>query len=843
MSEKILWTTDPFVVRTIADDSFGGWENALVEAIKNSVDATASRIDIDLPTKEILIPYAEQQVVVQDNGWGMTIEDLKQRYCRFGKPKHGHRGTGKIATFVVADRVRVETWSDGQRLELEFPTSDILDVRTGTQPESDIQVSEQPGSSSGTRLTLLGFKQDTLPPSVQQVHHVLLRHFQHLKDKTFYVNSSRFIGEEHASAIHRIEEVNLEGVGRLTGEVFLSKQKLEHPGLVVYSGGQSIYGPELFGIGRKGYKGDSAKIISRLPGRIEFQPDDPAPLQGGAWTLTSQFKAVETWVGELLDEVVDRQIASSADDRLNRWLEDATSRRYYERLGEDQKAAAKRILRERAKRAGDSNPSAERIIARLLLRSLSLNALTAVLDVLELSSDEEIEGFGELFRGQDRWTLRQVARAASLVKQHLKAIDDLEACVADYSKNESAIHQILAENAWIISDDFHSFRSNRQIKTTLKTLFNIDTDEMASLRRPDFFFVLGDAASNSLDQESRYLFVELKGPDQPLSSAHQNQVVRDAKNFQKSRPGFAYTVLLGTEFSQTDAPDKEADSKGFYSFRALTYERLIERARFRLLYMLEGVNATGAEDLARRVVEQQLEQLVDGNPPRKANSGKQAGSAKEPFRRLQGKDVRPFENAVPLYDLRLAAGPFSPERMVDEVPEEGGFNIDDYTWVAPQRRRKLGRGLFVAQVFGQSMNRKIPDGAFCLFRANPAGDLEGRVIIAQHRSIQDADCGHLTVKIFEGVRKQTKDGVSGYQRVVLKPDSDDASIAPIVLENLAEGELRIIGEFVEVLTSSKRRRGASESKTAEATAGLASEVPPSAEESAEPGEVEAQDAD
>lgn len=615
MTEKIQWTTDPHVVRTIAEDSFGGWEKAIVEAVKNSVDASSTRVDIDLPTRDFIVPHSKQQVVIQDDGLGMTLDSLRQNYCRFGAPKPSHRGTGRIASFVVANRVRVETWQNGQRLELEFPTEEVLDVRTGKLPESEVQVAEQGSSGSGTKVILIGFTQTTPPPSVQQVHHILLRHFHHLKGKAFYVNGSRFLTEEHATSVRQVPQVTLDGLGRLSCEVFLANQKIDHPGLVVYVGGQSVYGPGLFGADRKGYKGDPARVLSKLLGRIEFEPDDPEPLKTGAWTLTTQFRSIEKWVGALLDEVVDRQISSAVDDRVDRWLEDVPSKRYYERLGEDQKAVARRILRERAKKSGDGNQSAERIIARLVLRSLALNALTVVLDVLDVSSNEEIESFGELFRGQDRWTLRQVARAASLVKQHLKAIDDLESCVSDYNKNETAIQSLLTENPWIIADDFHSFRSNRQIRTTLKGLFGIDTDDPAAARRPDFFFILGDASSNSADQPSRYLFVELKGPDQPLRSSHQQQVTRDTKTFLKARPGFATAILLGVEFSPTDAPDFDTESKGVYSFRAMPYERLIARARFRLLYMLEGVEETGAEDLARRVVERQLEQLVGSASP------------------------------------------------------------------------------------------------------------------------------------------------------------------------------------------------------------------------------------
>ena len=47
MIEKIQWTTDPHVVRTIAEDSFGGWEKAIVEAVKNSVDSNTRNLRVD----------------------------------------------------------------------------------------------------------------------------------------------------------------------------------------------------------------------------------------------------------------------------------------------------------------------------------------------------------------------------------------------------------------------------------------------------------------------------------------------------------------------------------------------------------------------------------------------------------------------------------------------------------------------------------------------------------------------------------------------------------------------------------------------------------------------------
>src|SRR5664280_1497706 len=57
--------------------------------------------------------------------------------------------------------------------------------------------------------------------------------------------------------------------------------------------------------------------------------------------------------------------------------------------------------------------------------------------------------------------------------------------------------------------------------------------------------------------------------------------------------------------------------------------------------------------------------------------------------------------------------------------------------------------LFVAQVLGESMNRRIPSGACCLFQANPRGTRNENVVVAEHRSIQDPELeGRYTIKVY-----------------------------------------------------------------------------------------------
>ncbi|WP_246525447.1 DNA/RNA helicase domain-containing protein [Geomobilimonas luticola] len=160
-----------------------------------------------------------------------------------------------------------------------------------------------------------------------------------------------------------------------------------------------------------------------------------------------------------------------------------------------------------------------------------------------------------------------------------------------------------------------------------------------------------------------------------------------------------------------------------------------------------------------------------------------------PFRRLGPGEVRPYENCVPLYDLKIAAGGFSDEQQ-----------LDDCEWVELPEAFRSQKGLFVAQVVGESMNRRIPNGAWCLFRIASAGSRNGKVVLASHREIADTDTsGHYTVKIYESTKENLADGSWRHLSIILRPDSYLPGYEPIVLSKDQAEELRVVAELVVVL--------------------------------------------
>ena len=99
------------------------------------------------------------------------------------------------------------------------------------------------------------------------------------------------------------------------------------------------------------------------------------------------------------------------------------------------------------------------------------------------------------------------------------------------------------------------------------------------------------------------------------------------------------------------------------------------------------------------------------------------------------------------------------------------------------------------------MNRRISNGAWCLFKLFPSGTRQGKVVLVQHREIQDTDIGgHFTVKIYRSEKKRDRDGGWQHAKIVLYPDSTLSEYEPIVITQDQAGELIIIAELVAVLS-------------------------------------------
>ncbi len=159
------------------------------------------------------------------------------------------------------------------------------------------------------------------------------------------------------------------------------------------------------------------------------------------------------------------------------------------------------------------------------------------------------------------------------------------------------------------------------------------------------------------------------------------------------------------------------------------------------------------------------------------------------LRILNIEDVKPYVNAVPLYNIYAAAGHFS------ETQE-----VSDFQWVELPPKFAVKNDYFVIRVKGNSMNKYIPDNSWCLFKKDPGGSRNGKIVLVEHRNINDIEFGAgYTVKSYHSNKSANDDGSWQHEKITLKPESNDSIYSSITLMDEELSELKVIGVFVGVL--------------------------------------------
>lgn len=151
-----------------------------------------------------------------------------------------------------------------------------------------------------------------------------------------------------------------------------------------------------------------------------------------------------------------------------------------------------------------------------------------------------------------------------------------------------------------------------------------------------------------------------------------------------------------------------------------------------------------------------------------------------------------LRNPIPLYNFYAAAGTFS------ELQSE-----KDYTLIEGPENSS-SNDYFACKIIGESMNRVIPNGSICLFKPYTGGSRNGKIVLVENMDIQDADFNSaFTIKTYSS-EKSFSEETWGHDSIVLRPNSFDSSYKNIIITKENAIEMKIVGEFVEILKEYKK---------------------------------------
>jgi superfamily II DNA or RNA helicase/phage repressor protein C with HTH and peptisase S24 domain len=144
---------------------------------------------------------------------------------------------------------------------------------------------------------------------------------------------------------------------------------------------------------------------------------------------------------------------------------------------------------------------------------------------------------------------------------------------------------------------------------------------------------------------------------------------------------------------------------------------------------------------------------------------------------------------IPLYDFYAAAGNFSDLQ-----------SQKTYSQTAVPEKYSLDEDYFACKVVGESMNKRIPNGAICIFKKNVQGSRSGKILLIENYDRQDPDFNSaFTVKTYASKKIVTEDDYEHIE-ILLKPNSFDSSYTDIIINEDNAREMHVVGEFICVLS-------------------------------------------
>jgi len=124
---------------------------------------------------------------------------------------------------------------------------------------------------------------------------------------------------------------------------------------------------------------------------------------------------------------------------------------------------------------------------------------------------------------------------------------------------------------------------------------------------------------------------------------------------------------------------------------------------------------------------------------------------------VEDTPVEQFATHLPLISLRAAAGGLGEEMLSD---------VED--WVPAPEGQRLAPDLFIAHVEGRSMEPRIPDGSLNLFRLNPQGSRQGKILLVERFGVLDGSARY-TIKRYTSRKVASEDGEWRHEQIRLEP--------------------------------------------------------------------------
>lgn len=174
-SEKFAMKMNLNVLNHLGLNLYSNIPAVLSEVVSNAWDADAT---------EVKITINNDKIIIADNGSGMDVTDINEKYLKVGyqkrdsgfsitpvhqRPVMGRKGIGKLSLFSIAQTIEIHSYKDGEKNGFVISAEELtqkINKGDATYHPTEIDLEKVDLTKNGTQIILTDLKKRTLNTAV-----------------------------------------------------------------------------------------------------------------------------------------------------------------------------------------------------------------------------------------------------------------------------------------------------------------------------------------------------------------------------------------------------------------------------------------------------------------------------------------------------------------------------------------------------------------------------------------------------------------------------------------------------------------------------------------------------
>ncbi|WP_341325869.1 ATP-binding protein [Methylotuvimicrobium sp. KM2] len=565
----------------LLSENYRSPEKALKELVDNAWDAEATEILILLP-----LPLSDSPIVVQDNGTGMTINELQSEYLNIARNRRdrsgdytpnlrrrvkGRKGIGKFAGLMITTSMKLETWARSRYSAFELDNKLLESYEGLPDMPLEIHTSDSSEIQHGTRITLSHLNQRLRFPNEHKLKQVLIAEYGREQNFNIVINDKP-LGVDDLQGEYNEDAIPLDtGTGVLRCTISDQKRKLRKPGITIRVDGKIVGEPIFFGLDQA--DDIPRKLLEKCFGEIELTgcSDDVT----ADWGALIEGSAIERELTEKIQPILRERLKSVYGQEMHlalaRLRKKALDR--ISRLPENRREFADKAIKKILDRFYQEPEEKLEPVVNVLLDALEQNDYRIVLEHINSARHSEVARFAEAL---EEFGLVEMALVAEQATNRLAFLDYLEELCSKNDTLESHVHKAIEGNLWLFGVEYSLFSSNITLKRQIEEYLNRKYVGDRADKRPDLFL------TQNLNGER--VLIEFKRPSHALVFDDYQQAIGYRNDFHQNSIDQQINVIVMGGRLGNNLPIHERREP---NVSIITFSDLISAARRQYQWLLD----------------------------------------------------------------------------------------------------------------------------------------------------------------------------------------------------------------------------------------------------------------